>query len=223
MQMNVSGSMPARDRRFAAYRALRAVARSDVMDPILQKVWEGLDYRDPRPTLVGLRRHARNKTSRVRHSPRSSPLRSNRSRAIRESLQAALLCHAISESILKTQVSFARFEDADYDCVFQWRSDGDARFAPVQLKEVVPREINPKSSIDTVLEKLERYHDPHSLIVGIYLNRLGVTDLERVLFPRLSVRELWVFGPTRPDRSQWAIYGNVLAPTRQLSLFDYPS
>jgi len=148
--------------------------------------------------------------------------RCTRQREEREGWQAALLCHGIAQAVLGQPMSFALYEDADYDCIFSWQSGPNPRYAPVQLKEVVPDSVNPEASIEQVLAKLTRYTTSDNLIVGIHLNRAGIADLGRIRPPHLNVRELWIYGAIDDEQTRWALFGNMLDRPR-LYVFDYPT
>jgi len=45
-------------------------------------------------------------------------------------------------------------EEEDYDCVLWWKVEGKSRYAPVQLKEIVPPHINPNATVEVELAKL---------------------------------------------------------------------
>ena len=65
-----------------------------------------------------------------------------------ERRQAAVFAYLISHSVIKVPIAYAMIEDEDYDCVFWWKAEGQCRYAPVQLKEVVPKERNANASIN---------------------------------------------------------------------------
>ena len=113
------------------------------------------------------------------------------------------------------KVYLARSEFLDYDFIASWVSEDAQHFAPVQLKEVVPREINPVSSVQAAIDALPgKYVDSKDLTVAVYLNRLVCFDPAALQIPPMNVAALWVFGGLSEGESQWGLWGDFLAEPR---------
>jgi hypothetical protein len=117
----------------------------------------------------------------------------------------------------------AHAEEQDYDAVATWNVDDSQNFAPIQIKEVVPHEVNPVASVQEVFAGLQKYVNSEDLTVAIHLNRTvrGFNPAE-ITVPPLKVAALWIFGAIAADQSRWAIWGNLL-DVREGREFTYPS
>lgn len=179
-----------------------------------------LEFRDPRPFLVGLR----NLESALAASdtpPRIKNLRTNGLKAWREARDAALFCYGMGQRIGQT-VYFAPSESQDYDFVASWVVGSEQHLAPVQLKEVVPQDLNPKASLDQVLASLTKYVDSSELTVAIKLNQQGRFQPSELAPPKANIAALWVFGAITKDQSKWALWGNFLEQPAGMT-FGYPA
>ena len=119
-------------------------------------------------------------------------------------------------------VYLARGESQDYDFVASWVVGDKQHLAPVQLKEVVPQELNPNASLEATIAALSKYVDSEELTVAIHLNRQIRFEPSTVSVPSLNIAALWVFASLTPEQSQWGLWGNFLeqpAGTR----FEYPA
>jgi hypothetical protein len=92
----------------------------------------------------------------------------------------------------------------------------------VQLKEVVPHDVNVAASVQERVNALSKYVDSEDLTVAIYLNQRVHFDPAKLVIPPLKIAALWVFGAISPDKEQWALWGNFLE-TRQGTRFEYPT
>jgi hypothetical protein len=167
-----------------------------------------LEYADPRGYLIELRKlEPRVAASGLPLQVRT--LRTNQLKGWREAREAALFCHFMSERI-GTSIRIARQESQDYDFVATW-TDGDTqKFAPVQLKEVVPTHLNPRADISSVIENLARYRDSSDLTIAIHLNQTRPFDAPAIQIPELHLAGLWVFSSISPDASRWGLWGDLL-------------
>jgi|SRR5579872_625703 len=139
----------------------------------------------------------------------------------REIREACLFCHGMAQRIGQP-VWVYPVEDADYDFVAAWEVDDTRHFAPVQLKEVVPKHRNPSASLQAIVDRLTRYQASDQLTVAIHFNRAEQIDLRRVSVPPLALAGLWVFGAISEDQSQWALWGNMLE-VPAWSAFEHPT
>ena len=119
------------------------------------KEWEKLEYYDPEKILKDFRDIAL--TLPLHTLPYDlASLRKRNVRLYGESRQCALFCYGMGK-VLGTKVSYAHFECSDYDFV-SVRQHGDTLYyTPIQMKELVPEETNPNTSIEKEIEKLKKY------------------------------------------------------------------
>lgn len=149
-------------------------------------------------------------------------LRTHDLRPLRELREACLFCHGMTECT--GQKFFVAHEEAqDYDAVATWVVGDLQSFAPIQIKEVVPHEVNPTASVREVIAGLEKYVSSEDLTVAIHLNRVvkGFNPSE-IIVPPLKIAALWMFGAIAPDQSRWAIWGNFLDEL-EAAEFAYPT
>lgn len=180
-----------------------------------------LKYRDPRTVLVDLRRTELT-ISASEASFAVKNLRTRDLRPLRELREACLFCHGMTE---RTGQKFfvAHAEAQDYDAVATWVVGDLQSFAPIQIKEVVPHEVNPTASVRKVIAALEKYVSSEDLTVAIHLNRVvkGFNPSE-IIVPPLRIAALWMFGAIAADQSRWAIWGNFLDEL-EVAEFAYPT
>ena len=113
-------------------------------------------------------------------------------------------------------------EAQDYDIVSSWIVDETRHLAPVQLKAVVPHDLNPSASVQGVDDALKKYTDSGDLTVEIDLNRRTHFDPPYLVIPRLGLAGLWVFGAISEDGTEWALWGDFLE-TQVGTGFEYPT
>lgn len=190
------------------------------MDSIRLRQLRKRDYRDPTDILKGLRAAelllAQVEDEKVRR------LRTQGLKEWREARVAALFCHGYGERIgQKIFLSKGEFEDAD--CVACWANDEEMHFAPVQIKEVAPKDLNSRAELQDVLNSLGKYSGTKDLTVLIHLNQEARFNLSEIAIPNnLSISALWLLACVSTDQSKWAIWGNYLdAPEK--SEFFYPT
>ena len=128
----------------------------------------------------------------------------------------------MSASLGYPSLEFAISEDVDYDCVIRWLHNDVANYAPVQLKEFVPDDLNPTASIDDELSKLSKYATSPDLVVALFFNRALRINLSGIKIPALPIGELWLFGNKSPDQSTWLLYGDMLSKPA-LHEFEFPT
>src|SRR5258706_16193827 len=117
------------------------------MDRAWLNAAEMLDYRDPSPFLRRMR-VLEDRISRSRLPGAHEGLRTNKLKRWRETRDVALFCVGISARIGQT-VYLARSESQDYDFIARWVTGDTRRFTPIQLKEVVPSDLNPIASVQS--------------------------------------------------------------------------
>lgn len=184
------------------------------------RAFQHLEFRDPRPFLVQLREIE----ARVANSdlpPKTKALRTNSLKWSKELREAALFCYGMAQRIGQT-VYLAPTEAQDYDFVASWVIDDTQHLAPVQLKEVVPPDLNSTASVQERVNALSKYVDSNDLTVAIYLNQRVHFDPAQLVIPQLKIAALWVFGAVSSDKEQWGLWGNFLE-TPEGTRFEYPT
>jgi hypothetical protein len=154
--------------------------------------------------------------------PTVKHLRTNLLKAHRERRDAAIFCLGMSQ-VLNTEVRFSPTEAEDYDFVATWEMDDARHFCPIQLKEFVSNELNPKATIQAVLCSLSKYADSADITVAIKLGRnfrFEPSDLE--LPSGLSIAALWVYGAIAQDQSEWALWGDFVQGSTDGIKFQIP-
>jgi hypothetical protein len=162
-----------------------------------------LRYRDPKALLIELRKIELALPANIR--PEIRHLRTNELKPLRELRQAALFCYGW-EQIDGQRLLVAPYEADDFDAVATWVSDAQINFAPIQVKEVVPKELNHKASVERVIDGLKEYVNSEDLTVVIHLNRnvQGFSPLELKL-PPLKIAALWIVASVATDQTRWMI------------------
>ena len=149
-------------------------------------------------------------------------LRTNALKEWRQAREAALFCVGIGQRMGQT-VRLAKSEESDYDFVASWVTGDTWHFAPVQLKEVVPTDINSAASIQAAIDALpSKYVDSVELTVAIYLNQQVSFDPSDIRIPSMRIGALWVFGGLAPDASEWGLWGDFLDEPKG-TRFAYPA
>jgi hypothetical protein len=85
----------------------------------------------------------------------------------------------------------------------------------------VPEDRNPGATIDGLLGKLRKYGKT-STVLAMKLNRRGQVGLDHA-WPRIPFAQLWFFWASKPDQSEWSIYGDALGARPQQWAFDHPT
>ena len=101
-------------------------------------------------------------------------LRTNSLKPWRELREAALFSHFMSERI-GVPILIAKGEDQDYDFVATWQSGDTRTFSPVQIKEIVPEDLNPSADLEKVITSLSKYASSTDLTIAIPLNRRNIS------------------------------------------------
>jgi hypothetical protein len=191
---------------------------NNAVDQATLNAFGRLEYHDPTEVLRNFRRVEIEITlstpDPVKH------LRTNSLKRWRECREAALFCYGMS-CRCGQPISFASDESADHDFVAAWVLAGVRHFAPVQLKELVPEQLNEHSTIDHLVQGLAKYRSD-TLTVAVHLNRRGTLEPSTLRVPSLRIAALWFFWGAAPDQSKWCLFGDVLNEPA-LSSFAYPT
>jgi len=147
-------------------------------------------------------------------------LRTNALKEWREAREAAIFCVGIGERIAQ-KVYFAKSEASDYDFVAAYGPGKTGFLVKVQLKEVVPTDVNPAASIQSAIDALQsKYVDLSDLLVAILLNQETHFDPAALQIPELGLAGLWIFGGISSD--DWCLWGDFLIQERIGVRFSYP-
>jgi hypothetical protein len=185
-----------------------------------ERAFQNLKFQDPRPFLIRLR-EVEAEVARSKLPKKVKNLRTNTLKWSRELRQAALFCYGMGERIGQT-VYLAPSEAQDYDFVASWVVNQTQHLAPVQLKEVVPHDLNPAASIQAIVDSLSRYVDSKDLTVAVHLNQKSHFDPASLRVPELNVAALWTFGAISPNQRRWGLWGNFLESAEGTE-FEYPT
>lgn len=149
-------------------------------------------------------------------------LRTNILKANRERRDAAIFCLGMSQ-VLNTPVRFSPTEAQDYDFVATWEMDDVRHFCPIQLKEFVSSELNPKATMQSVLSGLSRYADSGDITVAIKIGRdFRFEPIELKVPSELSIAALWVYGAIAQDQSEWGLWGDFVRESTDGIRFQIP-
>jgi hypothetical protein len=125
----------------------------------------------------------------------------------------------------KDEWSFALWpdENSPIDAVFRRRAaSGEMAFEFVQLKEVAPEAVNPKHSLQAVLDDLPtKYSSGDGFTVGIHVHHNTTTDLGALRLPKLSGGRIWLFGAGgEPPHDSFLVGDLLVEPV--VCYFSYP-
>ncbi len=190
-------------------------------DRLRIREWERQRFHDPAVTLRRLRA-LEGQLAHYKIAPRVRDLRTNRLKRVRQWRQTALFCHGMGAAVLGTTLYYSTTEAADYDTITWWNANGAGHFAPLQMKEWVPAELNPNASLEEVLAGIGKYPSSKDLTVAIHVNREGVLNVHDIRVPQLDVAEVWLFGATAWQQNSWMLFGNLLKSPR-LYKYTYPT
>jgi hypothetical protein len=181
--------------------------------------WSKLKFVDPAKALPKLREiQELIATSNLNEKVKN--LRTQKFKHHREGWEATLFCYGMSQ-LLKTTVFVAPYELSDYDAVSKYIQDDVQHFTPIQIKEVVPERLNPNTSINQEIAKLNRYPASKDTVIVMHVNRPGRLDLSDIQTPKLNISELWLLGASSQDQRRWFIAGDLLNRPNIFE-FDYP-
>lgn len=148
-------------------------------------------------------------------------LRTHELKRMRELWAACIFAHGMTK-VLQADVFIADDEMSDHDFVCSWLVGDTRNFCPVQLKEVVPTELNPHSNVQSIIDGIAERKSYGGLSIAIKLTRECVFDPEQLDLSGLDVGSLWIFGAVSPNQTEWAIWGDLLQ-SRSGICFNLPS
>jgi len=183
------------------------------VDRITARKWRSLSWRNPREDLVRLGAF----TAQMQRNgvfPTHDDLRDKELKCFLEAKQGALFAHFIGEVVVKLPIAYAMYEAEDYDCVLWWRAEKKSFYAPVQLKELVPTDLNPRATLEGELEKLGKYGKSSNTVVAVHMNQSGPVVYSDIRSPELKLGGIWLYSSITPDQSRWFLYGDILRQPR---------
>jgi|ERR1039458_2207279 hypothetical protein len=169
--------------------------------------WSQLVFRDPEPLLRELRT-LEYAVMGLDVADKVLRLRTNDLQNIREGRNAALFAHGMATATGR-KVYFAAHEAADYDFVTSWIINEERFFCAVQLKELVPTDLNPTASLEQLLVSLAKYQTT-STVLAILLNRPAQLTLEQLAKFNVPFGQAWLFWLESANGSRWMIEGDLL-------------
>jgi hypothetical protein len=192
------------------------------MNPDQLRALGRLNFLDPKHALEELRRIEMDMVGQE-VSERIRTLRTNKLKPERDARNAAIFAYGMS-CAQGHDVLFAPFEDQDFDFVMTWQIGDTQHYCPIQLKELVPEELNPQTSIDDLLGGLSKYSDSAEVVFAIVMNRIGRFEPSEIRVPsNLRIGGLWMFCAISADQNEWALWGDFMKPAPTLGWkFQYP-
>ena len=174
-----------------------------------------LEYFDPSKVLLEAQRQG------FSHRPgaREAVLRrGHEHNGVIEHLDATVFAHGLAMLMPHLTVHIARLERQDHDFVLRFVHEGEPYYCPLQLKELVPAEVNPHQEPERLIASLAKYGDAEDLEVAIKVSREAI-DPRALPSPQLRLGGLWFFGGLGADPRRWYVYGNCLDSP---SWFEFP-
>jgi hypothetical protein len=197
------------------------------MNSMAIKRARGLDYIGPRKALLVLTIHQDQVMSQQPHLPKHvQNWRTNKLQPELHRRQAALFCFGrkCMEATDKWALAAWPDQNSEIDYVFrQTKPDGEVRFEFVQLKELVPDEIDPEQSLQDLLDKLpKKYPSAGGLTIAIHLHRNTTTKVSDLKKPHLPGGSLWLFGLGGKPPHNALLFGDWLK-TPSIVYFTHPT
>lgn len=181
--------------------------------------WQKLEFMNSEKFLIGLKQIYDDLP--MDRMPRDfASLRRRDVRHIGEARRCALFCYGVGQ--LRVKILFADYESKDYDYVGAYVHAGKLSYVPIQMKEFVPVGINPKTQLQTEIDKLRKYQDSSDLVVAMHINRKCFFRLSELDFTGLPIKELWFFGAKEDSAEDWLVIGNLLKQNPVWHEFRYP-
>ncbi len=198
---------------------VREPERPELQTDVAINHWRTLHYHDPAHVLRRLRA-SEHELATVQMDDKVRWLRTTELNQYREWRDAALFTYGMGLA-MGVPMGYATEATGDYDFVAGWVEGDTAHFCPVQLKELVPEDLNRGATLYGLLLKLRKYPGPTKTVLAVRLNRRGQINLDRD-WPPVPFAQLWFFWASAPGAARWSIYGDALGTPGQWA-FDYPT
>jgi hypothetical protein len=183
--------------------------------------FQDYDYKDPREWLVAMH-EIESIVSKSTLSYRERSLRTNNLRGWKDRRIAALFAYGMSQRMPGYWFDFAGVERSDYDAVIRCYNEQDCIFTPIQIKELVPKDINEDSTVEAIVESLTKYSNSTDLVVVIHLNRQMKIRPHPISSKQINIGGLYFLGGAAPTKRQWLLMGDLLH-SAEISQFEYPT
>ncbi len=177
-------------------------------DPVRLRAWDKFPWKSPLSFLGRMETLVDYAQGSSHQQVRN--LRRNDLRHISEAGDAAIFTFLMGKLVLKRDILFAPVEHEDFDFGVAYEHEETRHYVPVQLKELVPENLNPKQTLEDLLNKLSKYASSAYTKVAIKLNRETTIDFSKIVVPDVPFSEIWLFGASSPDFSKWFLFGNLL-------------
>ena len=183
-----------------------AQLRTKMTDRTEQRTLENVEFLHPETVLMKLGPLQRELTA-SNADERLRSLRTNKLKSDREMWHGSLLVYAWSK-IWGKELLYAYHENQDYDIIV--RSDTDRALIKVQLKELPPKTLNPRITLQGLVDKCRsnKNYDLKGTTVAILVNnedgRLETEDI-----PSLGDPDIWLFGFAAPNQTQIFAAGHI--------------
>jgi hypothetical protein len=180
--------------------------------------WKELTYHDPGEILRRLR-FLEVELAGIEMDDRLRRWRTTGLRKYLEWRDAAIFAYGMGAGKV-APMEYATEEAEDYDFVVRWVEGETLNYCPVQLKELVPEDLNPTTSLRELIDGLSKYGTESDTVLAIKLNRQD--NVELLTQPDIRFKQLWFFGATAPASSRFCLYGDALGGPEYFP-FDYPA
>jgi hypothetical protein len=155
-------------------------------------------------------------------SYRERSLRTHKLREWKDRRIAALFAYGMSQRMPGYWFDFAGVERSDYDAVIRYYNEEVCIFTPIQIKELVPEDINEDSTVEAIVEGLTKYSNSPDLVVVIHLNRQMRIRPHPISSKKINIGGLYFLGGVAPTKRQWLLMGDLLH-SAEISQFEYPT
>ena len=143
-------------------------------------------------------------------------LRTGKLKSDREARDALLFAQGMA-GVVGAKVYVAPGEAEDCDFITRATVRDTTFFSCVQLKELVPDDLNPSQSLDSLIAEVAEL-PPSDTVLAIRLNRRGRIDYAKLAAVRVPFAELWYLWAASQDSNAWCLFGNAMG---QPALYDF--
>lgn len=112
-------------------------------------------------------------------------------------------------------------EESDHDVVFATIVKDLPHFLPVQLKEVVPEDLNPTANVQKIIDDTVSKRSYQDTLLAIKITQNYRFDPTEIVVPPFSFAGIWIFAAVSADQSRWALWGDFI-DDRLGTIFEVP-
>lgn len=189
------------------------------MNNIRARSWLKLSFYNPKGVLIELQKQSLI-VSQANVPYSVSSLRTNQLNKYRQGRQCALFCYGMSQK-LGVDVRFAFAEEQDIDFVACYEINDTINLVPLQMKELVPEQVNDSALLQNEINKLSKHVDSHDLVVAFHINRNVRISPDQLDLSRVKVGQIWIM-ECSGNENEWIIVGNLLDEIASTTKFQYP-